>query len=84
MKQEIELLIYLVIYHALNCFADTQSKAGIQWEMNLMDKETKDYLSKKMKELRRKVLKAKKFEKKKDWKEFRVKVNREKINEDKN
>ena len=30
-----------------------------------MKKETKDYLAKKMKELRRKVLKAKKFEKKK-------------------
>ena len=44
-------------------------------------KETKDYLAKKMKELRGKVLKAKKFEKKKDWKEFRVNVNKEKINE---
>ena len=42
MKREIELLIYLVIYHGLNCFADTQSKAGILWEMNLMDKETKE------------------------------------------
>ena len=46
-----------------------------------MNKETKDYLAKKMKEIRRKVLKAKKFEKKKDWKEFRVKVNKEKRNE---
>ena len=46
-----------------------------------MDNETKYYLAKKIKELRRKVLKAKKFEKKKDWKEFRVNVNKEKINE---
>ena len=47
--------------------------------MNLMDNETKDYLAKKIKELRRKVLKAKKFENKKDWKDFRAKVNKEKI-----
>ena len=46
-----------------------------------MDKETKDYLAKKMKELRRKVLKANKFEKKKDWKEFRANINKEKTNE---
>ena len=46
-----------------------------------MDKETKEYLLHKMQELRRKVLKAKKFEKKKDWKEFRAKVNKEKIYE---
>ena len=42
-----------------------------------MDKETKDYLAKKMKELKRKVLKANKFEKKKDWKDFRAKVNKD-------
>ena len=42
-----------------------------------MDDETKDYLAKKIKELRRKVLKAKKFEKKKDWKEFRANINKE-------
>ena len=46
-----------------------------------MDRETKDYLAKKMKELRRKVLKAKKFENKKDWKEFRENINKEKTNE---
>lgn len=46
-----------------------------------MDNETKYYLAKKIKELKRKVLKANKFEKKKDWKEFRVKVNKEKIYE---
>ena len=46
-----------------------------------MDNETKDYLAKKIKELRRKVLKAKKFENKKDWKDFRAKVNKEKTNE---
>ena len=46
-----------------------------------MDRETKDYLAKKMKELRRKVLKAKKFENKKDWKEFRANINKEKTNE---
>ena len=46
-----------------------------------MDKETKEYLLHKMQELRRKVLKAKKFEKKKDWKEFRAKVNKEETNE---
>ena len=46
-----------------------------------MDNETKDYLAKKIKELRRKVLKAKKFEKKKDWKYFRANVNKEKIYE---
>lgn len=43
-----------------------------------MDKETKDYLVKKMKELRHKVIKAKKFTKKKDWKNFRAKVNKDK------
>ena len=42
-----------------------------------MDNETKDYLAKKIKELRRKVLKAKKFEKKKDWKKFRANINKE-------
>ena len=46
-----------------------------------MDKETKEYLLHKMQELRRKVLKAKKFEKKKDWKDFRANVNKEKIYE---
>ena len=46
-----------------------------------MDNETKEYLLHKMQELRRKVLKAKKFEKKKDWKYFRAKVNKDKINE---
>ena len=46
-----------------------------------MDNETKYYLANKIKELRRKVLKAKKFEKKKDWKEFRAKVNKEETNE---
>ena len=46
-----------------------------------MDKETKDYLAKKLKELRQKVFKAKKFEKKKDWKEFRANINKEKTNE---
>ena len=46
-----------------------------------MDNETKEYLLHKMQELRRKVLKAKKFEKKKDWKEFRANVNKEKIYE---
>lgn len=46
-----------------------------------MDRETKNYLAKKMKELRRKVLKAKKFENKKDWKEFRANINKEKTNE---
>ena len=46
-----------------------------------MDKETKEYLLHKMQELRRKVLKAKKFEKKKDWKYFRANVNKEKIYE---
>lgn len=45
-----------------------------------MDKATKDYLVKKMEELRRKVIKAKKFTKKKDWKLFRVKVNKERDN----
>lgn len=42
-----------------------------------MDKETKDYLAKKMKELRQKVFKAKKFEKKKDWKDFRANINKD-------
>ena len=42
-----------------------------------MDRETKNYLAKKMKELRRKVLKAKKFAKKKDWKYFRANINKE-------
>ena len=37
-------------------------------------KETKDYLAKKMKELRGKVLKAKKFEKKKDLKKKRTSI----------
>ena len=46
-----------------------------------MDRETKDYLAKKIKELRRKALKAKKFEKKKDWKDFRVNINKDKTNE---
>ena len=46
-----------------------------------MDNETKYYLANKIKELRRKVLKAKKFEKKKDWKYFRANVNKEKIYE---
>ena len=46
-----------------------------------MDNETKYYLANKIKELRRKVLKAKKFEKKKDWKKFRANVNKEKIYE---
>lgn len=46
-----------------------------------MDKETKDYLANKMKELRRKIFKANKFEKKKDWKDFRANINKEKINE---
>ena len=46
-----------------------------------MDKEIKDYLAKKMKELRKKVLKDKKFEKKKDWKDFRANINKEKTNE---
>lgn len=41
-----------------------------------MKKETKDYLAKKLKELRQKVLKDKKFTKKKDWKDFRAKVNK--------
>lgn len=41
-----------------------------------MDKATKDYLVKKMEELRHKVLKAKKFTKKKDWKQFRVRINK--------
>ena len=42
-----------------------------------MNKETKNYLMKKMQELRHKVLKQKKFTKKKDWKEFRANVNQE-------
>lgn len=42
-----------------------------------MKKEYRDYLMKKMEELRRKI-KAKKFTKKKDWKEFRAKINKEK------
>lgn len=42
-----------------------------------MDRETKNYLAKKMKELRRKSLKAKKFSKKKDWKYFRANKNKE-------
>ena len=46
-----------------------------------MDRETKDYLANKMKELRQKVFKAKKFEKKKDWKYFRANINKEKTNE---
>ena len=46
-----------------------------------MDKETKEYLLRKIKELRRKVLKANKFENKKDWKYFRANVNKDKINE---
>ena len=46
-----------------------------------MDRETKDYLAKKMKELMRKVLKAKKFENKKYCKEFRADINKEKTNE---
>ena len=46
-----------------------------------MDKETKDYLAKKMKELSQKVFKAKKFENKKDWKDFRANINKEKTNE---
>ena len=41
-----------------------------------MDKETKDYLMKKMEQLRHKVLKAKKFTKKKDWKDFRANINK--------
>ena len=47
----------------------------------VLNKETKDNLAKKIKELRRKVFKAKKFEKKKDWKDFRANINKEKINE---
>lgn len=43
-----------------------------------MDKQTKDYLAKKMKELRHKGLKAKKFTNKKDWKYFRANINKEK------
>lgn len=42
-----------------------------------MDKETKEYLAKKMAELRRKVIRLKKFTKKKNWKDFRAKVNKE-------
>lgn len=42
-----------------------------------MNKETKNYLMKKMQELRQKVLRAKKFTKKKDWKNFRANVNKE-------
>ena len=41
-----------------------------------MNKETKEYLAKKMVVLRHKVLKDKKFTKKKDWKDFRAKVNK--------
>ena len=46
-----------------------------------MDNDTKEYLLHKIKELRQKVFKAKKFEKKKDWKDFRANINKEKINE---
>lgn len=42
----------------------------------MIDKATKEYLAKKIKELKQKVFKAKKVEKKKDWKEFRAKVNK--------
>ena len=42
----------------------------------MIDKATKEYLAKKIKELKQKVFKAKKFEKKKDWKELRAKVNK--------
>lgn len=41
----------------------------------MIDKATKEYLAKKIKELKQKVFKAKKFEKKKDWKEFRTNIN---------
>ena len=41
-----------------------------------MNKETKEYLAKKMVVLRRKELKAKKFTKKKDWKQFRANINK--------
>lgn len=41
----------------------------------MMDKATKEYLAKKMAELRKK---AKKFNKKNNWKEFRATVNKEK------
>lgn len=42
----------------------------------MINSTTKDYLVKKMEELRRKVIRLKKFTKKKDWKQFRVKVNK--------
>lgn len=43
-----------------------------------MNKDQKEYLVQKLKSLRAKVLRAKKFTKKNDWKEFRININKEK------
>lgn len=45
-----------------------------------MDNKTRDFWLKKIEELRRKVLKIKKFTKKKNWKEFRANINKEEKN----
>lgn len=46
-----------------------------------MDNKTRDFWLKKIEELRRKVLKIKKFTKKNNWKEFRANINKEEKNE---
>ena len=43
-----------------------------------MNKDQKECLVNKLKSLRAKVLRAKRFTKKNDWKDFRVNINKEK------